>query len=112
MENTASGVAFSPVDLAALITWSEDAAKWGMESAIATEAEDIPENLLVTLAGADEATFSLWTMDNGRYCLEDWRNLGWNEAGVSSYHATLEAALHKIERALVKCGKALPRVTL
>lgn len=113
MENTCIGVAFSPADLTALITWSEDAAKWGVASDIAAdEAEGIAENLLVTLSGSNEPAFSLWTKSSGAYCLEDWRRLGWDDAGVSSHYPTLEAALHKIESAMVKHGHALPRVTV
>ncbi|GLR66812.1 hypothetical protein GCM10010909_14920 [Acidocella aquatica] len=106
------GVAFSPDDLAALIAWSEEAEAQRLTSEIAGDGEAVPENLLVTLPGGYQPAFSLWTMSNGAYCLEDWRRLGRFDAEVSSCHPTLEAALYKIETEVAQYGKALPRVAV
>lgn len=116
MQNSTIGVAFSPDDMAALITWSEDVAARGVSSDMAYEGEDVAENLLVKLPGGKQPAFSLWTTSNGAYCLEDWRAMDWDmpqygQDGVM-YFPTLDAALHKIEREIVKCGRALPRVSI
>lgn len=113
MTNSITGVTFFPDDLAALIAWSEEAKAQRLASEIAGDgSEHVPENLLVTLPGADQPAFSLWTLSNGAYCLEDWRRLGWDDAGVSSSHPTLEAALHQIESEAAQYGKALPRLAV